>query len=124
MMTIMTHHTRNSATIPAISRRRFVQGIAVAGAWASIGWPFRQVLAATNAPLMSGVDFSLEIGPVPVNITGRPRTAIGVNGMTPAPILRWREGDTVTLAVTNRLREPTSIHWHGVRVRGRDKNCA
>ncbi|WP_273886456.1 multicopper oxidase domain-containing protein, partial [Serratia liquefaciens] len=28
--------------------------------------------------------------------------------------LRWREGDTVTLRVTNRLREPTSIHWHGI----------
>ena len=33
----------------------------------------------------------------------------------PAPILRWREGDTVTLTVTNRLSEPTSIHWHGIR---------
>jgi CopA family copper-resistance protein len=42
--------------------------------------------------------------------------ATGVNGSVPAPILRWREGDTVTLAVTNRLPEPSSIHWHGVRV--------
>src|SRR5262249_35104310 len=33
----------------------------------------------------------------------------------PAPILRWREGDTLTLAVTNRLSEPSSIHWHGIR---------
>ena len=32
----------------------------------------------------------------------------------PGPILRWREGDTVTLSVTNRLAEPTSIHWHGI----------
>jgi FtsP/CotA-like multicopper oxidase with cupredoxin domain len=52
---------------------------------------------------------------VPVNFTGHRHAAIGVNGMVPAPILRWREGDTVTLAVTNRLREPTSIHWHGIR---------
>ncbi|WP_321838572.1 multicopper oxidase domain-containing protein, partial [Pseudomonas kulmbachensis] len=28
--------------------------------------------------------------------------------------LRWREGDTVTLRVKNRLGEPTSIHWHGI----------
>jgi hypothetical protein len=34
----------------------------------------------------------------------------------PAPTLLWREGDTLTLAVTNRLDEPSSIHWHGVRV--------
>ena len=32
----------------------------------------------------------------------------------PAPILRWREGDTVTLHVTNQLAEETSIHWHGI----------
>ena len=33
----------------------------------------------------------------------------------PDPILRWREGDTVTIAVTNRLKGQTSIHWHGIR---------
>jgi CopA family copper-resistance protein len=53
---------------------------------------------------------------MPVNITGRARTAMAINGQIPAPILRWHEGDTVALAITNRLSEPTSIHWHGVRV--------
>jgi CopA family copper-resistance protein len=51
-----------------------------------------------------------------MNVTGRTITATGINGQIPAPILRWREGDTVNLAVTNRLSEPSSIHWHGVRV--------
>ena len=37
-----------------------------------------------------------------------------VNGTLPAPTLRWREGDIVTLRVTNRLRETSSIHWHGI----------
>ena len=37
-----------------------------------------------------------------------------VNGSIPGPILRWREGDTVTLRVKNRLNEDTSIHWHGI----------
>jgi CopA family copper-resistance protein len=101
----------------AASRRRFVQGLAVAGSLATLPFIARRALAATGAgaPLLSGRDFALEIGPVPVNITGRPRMAVGVNGQVPAPILRWREGDTVTLAVTNRLSEPTSIHWHGIR---------
>ena len=71
-----------------------------------------------SAPLLSGRDFALEIGPVPVNMTGRPRTAIGVNGQVPAPILRWREGDTVTLAVTNRLAraelDPLARHPHAL----------
>jgi FtsP/CotA-like multicopper oxidase with cupredoxin domain len=97
------------------ARRRFVQGVAGTAAAAAIGWPWCRALAA-NAPLLTGTEFALEIGALPVNITGSPRTAIGVNGLLPAPILRWREGDTVTLAVTNRLSEPTSIHWHGVRV--------
>ena len=36
---------------------------------------------------------------MPVNITGRQRTATAINGQIPAPTLHWREGDTLTLAV-------------------------
>ena len=102
---------------PAVSRRRFVQGIAAAGALTALPSPLRRALAAPQspAPLLEGTQFALEIGAVPVNMTGNRRTAIGINGQVPGPILRWREGDTVTLAVTNRLSEPTSIHWHGIR---------
>ena len=100
------------ASGPTLSRRRFVQGIAAAGGLATLSCPSRHAL---GAPLLSGREFALEIGPVPMNVTGRARTAIGVNGQVPAPILHWREGDTVALAVTNRLAEPTSIHWHGIR---------
>lgn len=99
----------------AVTRRRFVQGVAAAGVIAAGGWPLRRALAATSAPLLTGSRFDLDIGSAPVNITGRRATATVVNGSLPAPILRWQEGDTVTLAVTNRLSEPTSIHWHGIR---------
>lgn len=58
----------------------------------------------------------LFIEEVGVNVTGRPSEAIAVNGSIPAPLLRWREGDDVTVQVTNRLCEPTSIHWHGLLV--------
>ena len=58
----------------------------------------------------------LTVGHAPINITGRGRIATAVNGSVPAPILRLREGDTVTINVTNRLDEPTSIHWHGFRL--------
>jgi FtsP/CotA-like multicopper oxidase with cupredoxin domain len=51
-----------------------------------------------------------------VNFTGKNSTAVAVNGSVPGPTLRWREGDMVTIAVTNRLKTPTSIHWHGIRV--------
>ena len=102
-----------------LGRRRVVRGLAATAGCAAIGavtgWPLRQAVAA-SAPLLNGPSFALDVGPVSVNFTGTPRTAIGINGLVPAPILRWRQGDTVTLAVTNRLDEPTSIHWHGVRV--------
>ena len=38
-----------------------------------------------------------------------------MNGSLPAPTLRWRQGDTVKLRVSNDLfEEDTSIHWHGI----------
>ena len=49
-----------------------------------------------------------------VNFTGAERTAITVNGSLPAPLLHWREGDTVTMRVRNTLDETASIHWHGL----------
>ena len=97
-----------------LSRRRFVQGIAGVGAVAS-AWPLDQARGQSRGPVLSGTEFQLEIGPMAVNYTGRPRTANAINGQIPAPTLRWREGDTITLAVSNRLSEPTSIHWHGIR---------
>ena len=63
---------------------------------------------------LSGTDFQLEVGATQVNFTGVPRYATVVNGQLPAPLLRWRQGDTVTIRVTNRLPAPTSIHWHGM----------
>ena len=39
---------------------------------------------------------------------------VTVNGSIPAPLVRWREGDTVTMRVANALAEDTSIHWHGM----------
>jgi hypothetical protein len=38
----------------------------------------------------------------------------GYNGSTPGPTIEAVEGDRVRLYVTNRLPEPTTVHWHGV----------
>src|SRR5574337_987608 len=96
-----------------LSRRRFVQGVALGGA-AMLGGLIRPAWAATDSTrssILSGTDFALEIGETPVNFTGAARMATTVNGLLPGPTLRWREGTTVTLRVTNRLHVPTSIHW-------------
>ena len=101
------------------SRRRFVTGLAVGGVAAGMGlWRLPAFAAsggAAPAQMLAGTEFDLSIGSSPVNFTGRARPAITVNGSLPAPILRWREGDTVTLRVANRLRGAhSSIHWHGI----------
>ena len=104
-------------TGPVFTRRRLLSAAAATSALTLAPSPLRSALAApARAPLLSGTEFQLEIAAAPINITGRQRTATAVNGSVPAPILRWREGDTVTLAVTNRLSEPSSIHWHGILV--------
>jgi FtsP/CotA-like multicopper oxidase with cupredoxin domain len=54
------------------------------------------------------------IAETPVNFTGKTVMATTINGSLPGPTLRMREGDTVTIRVTNKLREATSIHWHGI----------
>ena len=51
-----------------------------------------------------------------VNITGHPAAAMLINGQLPGPLLRFQEGENVTINVTNRLDEPASIHWHGLIV--------
>ena len=105
------------------SRRRFVQGLAAGGAVASLGlWP--KLSWALKGPgyqnVLSGTEFDLTIGETPMNFTGRMRPAITVNGSIPAPLLRWREGTTVNLRVSNALPagsihgHDTSIHWHGI----------
>ncbi|MYN12862.1 copper resistance system multicopper oxidase [Pusillimonas sp. TS35] len=101
-------------------RRRFVQGLATGGVLLGLS-PYARALgrqsnqtSTGSAQILKGTEFNLEIGESPVNFTGSPRMATTVNGSLPAPTLRWHEGDTVTIRVKNRLKEPTSIHWHGI----------
>jgi CopA family copper-resistance protein len=102
----------------SLSRRRFVYGLAAGGAVAGFGLGSKAVwaLRAPGQPnVLAGIDFELLIGDTTVDFTGRSRPAITVNGSLPAPTLRWREGDIVTLRVSNMLpRTDTSIHWHGI----------
>lgn len=101
-----------------LPRRRFVQGLALGGVAAGLGlWREGAAWAAEpTAPRseLSGTHFELEIGELPVDYTGRKRIATVVNGQVPAPLLRWREGDTISLRVRNRLAVTSSIHWHGM----------
>ncbi|PYY81972.1 copper oxidase [Pseudomonas sp. TKO26] len=99
------------------SRRTFVKGLAAGGILSGLGlWrsPVWAITSPGQPNVLAGTEFDLFIGESPVNITGNPRTAMMINGGIPGPLLRWREGDTVTLRVKNRLNDTTSIHWHGI----------
>ena len=138
----MKRRSASAISVPVMPRLRFVHGLAAGGvtlgvstlgdrAWSrvsetdsqqgavesDVGKPIGSRAAGTatgSAPVLRGTEFDLVIAETPVNFTGKPRMATTINGSIPAPTLYWREGDMVTLRVTNRMREATSIHWHGI----------
>jgi len=115
----MKHRSQTGILGPNLPRRRFLEGLTAGGVtlglspWMNPTWA--QQPTATGTPqVLSGTEFDLTVAETPVNFTGVPGIATTINGSLPAPVLRWREGDTVTLRVTNRMRESTSVHWHGI----------
>ncbi len=101
-----------------LSRRRFVTGLAIGGAALGLGlrsgFSFGDTPQRASSQTLKGNQFDLSIGYQTVNVTGKKRIATTVNGSLPAPILRWKEGETVTLRVKNNLAHDSSIHWHGM----------
>jgi len=106
-----------------ISRRKFVIGAAAGGLLYGLGGLTPSFAATSSAkkryhapPVLRGTQFDLNIGYQTVNFTGTERQATGINGSIPCPTLYWREGERVTLRVTNHLAHTSSIHWHGILV--------
>jgi CopA family copper-resistance protein len=58
--------------------------------------------------------YNLTVDRVTIDTGQFTRSGIGYNGATPGPVLRFKEGEEVTINVTNNLKESTSIHWHGL----------
>jgi len=102
---------------PVLDRRQLLRGATLGGglamtwpAWAQSG----SAGIAAPLPTVSGDDITLTIGRHMRRIDGRMAHAIGIDGASPAPLIRLREGQTARLTVVNTLDEPTSIHWHGL----------
>ncbi|WP_292945670.1 multicopper oxidase domain-containing protein [Mucilaginibacter sp. 44-25] len=60
------------------------------------------------------VRYDLYISDTTVTYGGKPKRAIAVNGSIPMPTLTFTEGDTAEIYVHNKLKEETSLHWHGL----------
>ena len=100
-----------------MKRRTFVKGVAalsvatLASTETQAKVPRKNI---ENSHTLSGTEFYLNIDYTMVNITGKKTVATTINGKISGPTLIWREGDTVTLHVTNHLKKSSSIHWHGI----------
>jgi CopA family copper-resistance protein len=94
----------------ALSRRGALKLASAAG----------MVTVLPGRPLFANVDQDREltVEATRISIDGQDNAAIAIGGSVPAPVLRWKEGEDVVMRVTNRLPEPTSIHWHGLLLEG------
>ncbi|WP_207461364.1 copper resistance system multicopper oxidase [Azospirillum sp. SYSU D00513] len=96
-----------------LSRRDALRLAGMAGlAGVVTAYPGRRSFASSDRTL------DLAVERTRIAIDGVPGRGIAIGGSIPAPTLRWREGEEVVVRVTNRLDEPTSIHWHGLLLPG------
>ncbi|MCD6260117.1 MAG: copper resistance system multicopper oxidase [Helicobacteraceae bacterium] len=103
--------------ISKLSRRQFIKGVALASVAVSGIVDLHakdEVRDFDKSRVLSGDEIFLDIAYTPVNITGTPAMATTVNAQISGPILRLKEGQDVTIHVTNHLKEDSSIHWHGI----------
>jgi FtsP/CotA-like multicopper oxidase with cupredoxin domain len=80
-------------------------------------------LGATPLLSLAGVagrrEFSLAAGPASTSLVGGDWPDTGVwayNETVPGPEIRVRQGETVRVTARNGLDQPTTVHWHGVRL--------
>ncbi|MAN44664.1 MAG: copper-binding protein [Hyphomonas sp.] len=104
-----------------LNRRQFMYGSAASGLLSGLGallpaWARSASDGNHGLYPHTATEFDLTVGKFPVRIDGKPGEATGVNGTLPAPLIRFREGDEITLNVKNTLDVDTSIHWHGLLV--------
>ena len=66
------------------------------------------------ASMANAGTYNLSIGEKTVNITGSDRTGMAINGTIPGPVLRFKQGEELTINVSNTMDVDTSIHWHGL----------
>jgi CopA family copper-resistance protein len=74
---------------------------------------FLLLLTQFAAAAIAG-DYDLVIDRQAVTVDGKSSQALTINGRLPGPTLHFKQGEDVTIKVTNRLHEDASMHWHGI----------
>ena len=102
-----------------ISRRSLIQSTSAAGLLVGLqalvpAWARQATGLSPSSAAGDQRAFDLAIGRMALQIDGKTAHAKTINGTIPGPLLRFKEGETVTLKVHNDLDEDTSIHWHGI----------
>src|SRR5712672_1921923 len=95
-----------------VSRRVLMAG-AGAAAFGSVA-PLRGSFAGSEIK-----EYRLSAKPTTVNLTGdgHPDTAVwAYDGTVPGPEIRLQQGEPARITVSNKLREDTTVHWHGIRL--------
>lgn len=104
-----------------LTRRSFIKKTGIFLAGMQCAWPLPAWALSTSPGIEQRSpksSYDLTIGYSPITIDGREGVSTGVNGSVPGPLVYLREGDDVTLRVTNELMDTkhASIHWHGILV--------
>ena len=68
------------------------------------------------------IDLNPEI--VKKTINGKSFAFYAYNGQFPGPLIRIKQGSTFTVRVKNGIDQPTTIHWHGIRIDNRFDGAA
>lgn len=93
-----------------LTRRRLLQG-GLALSAVNLALPRLARAAAEPRLLTAGPGKALLLEP------GRPKTRTWLyDGVSPGPLLRARQGEEVFVRLVNKLPQPTTIHWHGIRI--------
>jgi len=119
------------------ARRRFLQVAGAAGIGFLAPLSFTRIFAADESatwfrnplrlpPVLEGlvrgaervIDLSLGYGSSGF-FGDRPTPTVGINGAYLGPVLRVKQGDNLRLNVSNRLSEPSTLHWHGLNLPAR-----
>lgn len=104
-----------------LDRRGLLRAVAAMGGGTALtamfpGWAQSATRGLAELPSLTGPNISLDVTESHLEFDGRMGHVVTVNGTVPAPLLRLKQGQNVRLSVTNRLKEETSIHWHGLLV--------